>query len=127
MIKVKTLKGHVFYVSEMNCQVEVIPEGKAETGRTIPEVTFFQFSQSRIRIEKFELGMTEIVQIEDLPMWIIEGHESEEVYLAKKEEEDKKNKEILDARRAAEKAELEKKLEKKAKKLANRAKQAKKK
>lgn len=127
MLKVKTLKGHVFYVSESNCQVEVIPEGKAETGITIPEVTFFQFSQSRIRIEKFELGMTEIVQIEDLPMWIIEGHESEEAYLAKKEEEDKKNKEILDARRAEEKAAFEKKLAKKNKKIANRAKQAKKK
>ena len=127
MIKINTLKGHTFFVGKQNVVIEVIPEGKLENGKTIPSVTFIKFMQSKVRIEKFELGMSEVNQVEDLPMWVIEGFDDEEAYLAKKEEDDKKNREILDAKKDQELKEFNKKLEKKAKKLAEKEKAKKKK
>jgi len=117
MIKIISLNGSVFYRSELMLLIDVIPELKHKNGNVTPEVIMAQFSANsqiaRIRIEKFEDGMTELQQIPDLPMWQIEGFGSEEEYLTKKEEDDKKNKEIVDAKRAEELKVFQKKLFKK--------------
>jgi hypothetical protein len=106
--------------------VDVIPEIKHENGNVTPAVTMVEFSANkqlaRIRVEKFELGMTELVQIADLPMWQIEGFSTEEEYLEKKEVDDAKNREILDARRAEDLRVFNKKLKKKEQKAAQKKK-----
>jgi hypothetical protein len=117
MIKITTLNGAIFYRSELTLFVDVIPEIKHENGNVTPEVTMIQFSANgqiaRVRVSGYEAGMTELVQIQDLPMWQIEGFTTEEEYLDKREFDDAKNKEILDAKRAEDLKVFNKKLARK--------------
>jgi hypothetical protein len=117
MIKITTLNGAIFYRSELTLFVDVIPEIKHENGNVTPEVTMIQFSArgqiARVRVSGYEAGMTELVQIQDLPMWQIEGFTTEEEYLDKREFDDAKNKEILDAKRAEDLKVFNKKLARK--------------